>query len=43
MNIYPKTCRNFVGIDTLMPFIKKYGGVELQFFFFFKEQIIAPF
>ena len=41
MNIYPKTCRNFEGINNLMPFIKKYGGVELQFF---KEgDILAPF
>ncbi len=32
MNIYPKTCRNLVGIDALMPFIEKYKGVELQFF-----------
>ena len=43
MNIYPKTCRNFVGIETLMPFIKKYGGVELQFFDETKGQILAPF
>ena len=41
MNIYPKTCRNFEGINNLMPFIKKYGGVELQFF---KEgDILSPF
>mgnify|MGYP004457500669 FL=1 len=32
MNIYPKTCRNFVGLENLMPYIEKYKGVELQFF-----------
>lgn len=32
MKIYPKTCRNFEGINTLMPFVNKYGGIELQFF-----------
>jgi len=32
MNIYPKTNKDFEGIETLMPYIKKYGGVELQFF-----------
>jgi sugar phosphate isomerase/epimerase len=32
MKIYPKTCRNFVGLDNLMPYAKKYKGVELQFF-----------
>ena len=41
MKIYKKTCRNFEGINNLMPFIKKYGGVELQFF---KEgDILSPF
>lgn len=43
MNIYPKTCRNFVGMETLMPFIKKYGGVELQFFDENPGEILAPF
>lgn len=32
MNIYPKTCKNFIGLDKLMPYVKKHNGIELQFF-----------
>lgn len=32
MNIYPKTCKNFIGLDKMMSFVEKYKGVELQFF-----------
>lgn len=41
MNIYPKTCRNFAGLENLMPYIEKYKGVELQFFD--ENGIMAPF
>lgn len=32
MNIYPKTCRNFIGLDNLMLYVNKDKGIELQFF-----------
>lgn len=41
MNIYPKTCRNFVGLDNLMPYVEEYKGIELQFFD--ENGIMAPF
>lgn len=41
MNIYPKTCKNFVGLDNLMPYVEKSKGIELQFFD--ENGIMAPF
>ena len=32
MKIYPKTSRNFEGLDKLMPYVEKNKGIELQFF-----------
>lgn len=32
MNIYPKTCRNFEGLDKIIKYVEKYKGIELQFF-----------
>ena len=32
MNIYPKTCRNFEGLDKILKYVEKYNGIELQFF-----------
>ncbi len=32
MKIYPKTSRNFEGLDKMEKYVKKYKGVELQYF-----------
>ena len=32
MNIYPKTSKNFEGLDKLLPYVEKYKGIEIQFF-----------
>ncbi|MBO5477866.1 MAG: TIM barrel protein [Clostridia bacterium] len=41
MKIYPKTSRNFEGLDKLMPYVEKSKGIELQFFD--ENGIIAEF
>ncbi len=41
MNIYPKTSRNFEGLDKMMKYVEKYKGIELQYFD--ENGIMAPF
>lgn len=41
MNIYPKTSRNFEGLDKMMEYVEKYKGIELQYFD--ENGMMAPF
>ena len=40
LKIYPKTCENLIGEPALREYIKKYKGVEIQYFHKSKEKLI---